>query len=409
MRGRYLSGLLALILLTAAASAQEKREPEISIALMARNQKVIPIYYKLAGYWTSNIKLPAITIANNSRETAQILSITIIGKAAGRELVRHQLYRDSVDASIATVNPKINKLIANSSPGLGINYGDVAILDRTYQEQNRLGPSEITCVRLSDMMYLVCQGRAKLDDVRLDLRVALGDTEKTFEVPLPLTPYVCKGNYIFPIRGSTVTVNLPLSLSHREAFSQEFAIDIGDARQGESGEFVDPWNLSRVEDSLVFHRNVLAIGDGVVAACGNGYPDSLAEKPDEYSMERMREVATRLKKEGVEYLNILCGNYVIIDHLNGEFSAYCHLSQGTIAVKAGEAVKQGQVIAKVGNTGNSSAPHLHFQLMDSPDFTKANGLPFLTRASPAEPALDEMEVEEANAPLYSDVLLMYVK
>ncbi|MEG0386042.1 MAG: M23 family metallopeptidase [Solibacillus sp.] len=68
------------------------------------------------------------------------------------------------------------------------------------------------------------------------------------------------------------------------------------------------------------------------------------------------------------------GNYVVIEHANKEYSLLAHLKKGSIQVKIGELVKEGQCIGKCGNSGNTSEPHLHFQVMDSPDLNNAKSL-----------------------------------
>ncbi|MBT3154809.1 M23 family metallopeptidase [Streptomyces sp. CHD11] len=63
------------------------------------------------------------------------------------------------------------------------------------------------------------------------------------------------------------------------------------------------------------------------------------------------------------------GNAVVIKHSNGKYSQYAHLS--SVNVKAGQVVKTGQKIASSGNTGNSSGPHLHFEIRTSPNYGSA--------------------------------------
>ncbi|MFF4832770.1 M23 family metallopeptidase [Streptomyces sp. NPDC001315] len=70
------------------------------------------------------------------------------------------------------------------------------------------------------------------------------------------------------------------------------------------------------------------------------------------------------------------GNAIVIKHGNGTYSQYAHLSR--IDVKIGQVVKTGQHIAQSGNTGNSSGPHLHFEIRTTPNYGSAvNPVSFL--------------------------------
>lgn len=69
------------------------------------------------------------------------------------------------------------------------------------------------------------------------------------------------------------------------------------------------------------------------------------------------------------------GNFVEIDHGNGEYSLLAHLQHGSVTVKPGDSVEQGQVVGRCGNSGNSSEPHLHYQVSDSSDLLHSKSLP----------------------------------
>lgn len=71
----------------------------------------------------------------------------------------------------------------------------------------------------------------------------------------------------------------------------------------------------------------------------------------------------------------VAGNYIIIEYSKNIYAAFCHLQTGSIKVSVGQKAAKGDYIGNVGHSGNSFAPHLHFQLMDSSDIVTANGLP----------------------------------
>jgi Peptidase family M23 len=78
-------------------------------------------------------------------------------------------------------------------------------------------------------------------------------------------------------------------------------------------------------------------------------------------------------------LPLLLGNHVIMRR-NDVFAGFAHLAPGSVSVEAGQNVRLGEVLGRVGHTGNSTSPHLHFQLMDSPDLMSAKGVPCCFRA-----------------------------
>jgi len=112
-------------------------------------------------------------------------------------------------------------------------------------------------------------------------------------------------------------------------------------------------------DYLCHGEPILAPADGVVAAVGDGIRD--APRP------------------GTGWLDPLAGhiagNHITIEHAEGEYSFLAHLIPGSITVGVGERVSRGQQIGRCGNSGNSSEPHLHFQVQDRADFFEAAGLP----------------------------------
>ncbi len=68
------------------------------------------------------------------------------------------------------------------------------------------------------------------------------------------------------------------------------------------------------------------------------------------------------------------GNLIVIEHNNNEYSMVAHLKNKSSLVQIGDTVKQGDAIALCGNSGNSSEPHIHFQVMDSQDYMNCQSI-----------------------------------
>lgn len=92
----------------------------------------------------------------------------------------------------------------------------------------------------------------------------------------------------------------------------------------------------------------------------------------------------------------IIGNHVILDLGEGTFAVYAHVQRGSLRVKAGDTVRAGQRLGRVGNSGNTTESHLHFHLMDGPDLDNARGVPFTWRGV-GVPANGETFTVEARA------------
>jgi hypothetical protein len=141
-----------------------------------------------------------------------------------------------------------------------------------------------------------------------------------------------------------------------------------------------------VKSYTIYRKEVLAVSDATVASTIEGMPNQTPGKmPENIAIEEAD------------------GNLVILDLGGGRYALYAHLDPGSVRVHKGDAVKRGQVIGLVGNTGNSLAPHLHFHVMSRAMPLASNGLPYeiddflVTASTPGTAAFDA--AEEKGTPL----------
>ena len=97
------------------------------------------------------------------------------------------------------------------------------------------------------------------------------------------------------------------------------------------------------------------------------------------------------------------GNHVVVDHGDGTFAAYAHVRRGSAAVTVGDRVEVGQQLGEIGNTGNTSMPHLHVQLMDRASVDAAAGVVMRWPEIELTGELDEQAAPYAKDPADSAV------
>lgn len=142
--------------------------------------------------------------------------------------------------------------------------------------------------------------------------------------------------------------------------AQRFAIDW--IRIDAGGRFLD----GDPADPRSYHAygaRVLAVADARVVSTLSNLPDQVPGRlPDPGSFTTLESVD---------------GNQVVLDLGDGRYVNYAHLQRGSVRVRTGQRVRRGQVIGLLGNSGNTSAPHLHLHVMDGPSPLGADGLPFV--------------------------------
>lgn len=160
--------------------------------------------------------------------------------------------------------------------------------------------------------------------------------------------------------------------------AQRYAIDW--VRLGPEGRYFhdDPKDN---RNWYAYGAEVLAVADGIVADVMDGLPENVAQSlPD-----------TPVTLENI------AGNYLILNLGQQRYALYAHVQPGSIKVKLGDKVKAGQVLALLGNSGNSDAPHLHFHVTDGNSALGAEGIAYGFAAFKLHGSVEQVEAVFAGS------------
>ena len=298
----------------------------------------------------------------------------VLFKGGGKTHVAYELHVTNLSRS-PSVFTRLEVIAPGSNNPLGSYSGDElaarvvrpGVATTTTDERLKLGPG----LRLVTHMWLTF-------DVPTDAPTAIQHrfTFKVGDYPEELSVVAAQATVMNkplvispPLRGSEwLAGNGPSNASgHRRAMipiegrahiAQRFAIDFVQLNpDGKSFTGDQKDNKSY----RCYGAEALAVADGIVVATKDGIPENV---PGPTS----RAVPITLETVG--------GNHIILDLGNGSFAFYAHLQPGSLRVKNGDRVRRGQVLGLVGNSGNSTEPHLHFHISDGNSPLGSEGLPY---------------------------------
>lgn len=171
--------------------------------------------------------------------------------------------------------------------------------------------------------------------------------------------YRCKAKYQLPFDDEWLVANgsFEKELSHSwsiptQRYAYDFLIidDDGNTSKGDK---------TVLESYFCYGKNILAPADGVVIEIGSKFSDSKTFGDGTFD-ESVKDIR---------------GNYIVTKHAHGEFSFIGHIRPQSIMVEEGQRVKSGDIIARCGNSGNTTEPHIHFHLQDGVSMFLSAGLP----------------------------------
>lgn len=176
-----------------------------------------------------------------------------------------------------------------------------------------------------------------------------------------------------PLMGTWIagdSVNNGKDAAHRRAIlvagghpwlAQRYAIDFVQVRKvdGKFTTWSGPENKN--ENYFCYDQPIHSVADGTVVAASDGMAENVPHS------------GAYAAPIGFDNAG---GNYAVIEIAPNRYAFYAHMRPGTVKVKVGDKVRAGELIGRVGNTGSSTEPHLHFHVVNQPSFLAADGVPF---------------------------------
>jgi murein DD-endopeptidase MepM/ murein hydrolase activator NlpD len=216
-----------------------------------------------------------------------------------------------------------------------------------------------------DVRFYLRQPQAlAIDSAAVRLTVADARGNRSVQMlGIPIRYYQQKTALIVPFRGHGIVGQDYITSGGHGGYTNAFGIDLDGLDQND-GELSD---ANENASDAGWGREILAPAAGTVVYARNDVPTNPSP-----GVEPGDDWYRPLHDPVMAY----AGNCVIIDHGNSEYSALMHMQPGSVIVKIGDRVAAGQVVGRLGNSGDAFGPHLHYQLQSGPRLFQDQSLPF---------------------------------
>jgi hypothetical protein len=323
----------------------------------------------------SDLLVHTIAIATGANESVTLMSLRVEVLASGRRVLTHEISPEAMlHATQFLADAPIKEFVTGqllNERGLEGLFGRPV----TFANSSTMAPSQALLVT-----RLYFSVGFEPDEVRVIATLAGAKGEQTITASVAVHSYKSPIAYRAPLAGQWLMQAIPgVQSHHRFNPSTEFAVDffkLGPDGHMAHGDKLDAGNF------YGFGAPVMAAAEGTVVAVISdqvqdrtalvrkpGEPlDSFYKRVDEFHMASMKK----------KFRAANAGNLVTIRHEQHavvEYSSYGHLRAGSVRVNPGDHVAQGQVIGEVGDTGDSAAVHLHFQVNVGSDPFTSKSLP----------------------------------
>jgi murein DD-endopeptidase MepM/ murein hydrolase activator NlpD len=316
----------------------------------------------------NTLLLQNVAIVNRSAATATLESVSLQLLSKGTVVDERHFDAAALERigarGAALQKSGVLRLVAFQFCGTEMIGADVELAGRT------LAPAQALLIAQQAFTYPGAR-----DALRVRAQLRTRGKSRTIDGSIPIHAATPVPAMSFPVRGAWyVASGASFHTAHRWAVPEEFALDL--VRLGADGR-THVGDGARFEDYHAYGADVLAAAGGrvVVAHDGESEDPSVMRKPGEAADAYFARLQGDQTKRLLAGANAVAGNYVFVEHADGVLSMYAHLKPGSVRVRAGDVVSAGQPLGLLGSSGNSTEPHLHFQVCDRADPLMCAGRP----------------------------------